>query len=259
MSARSPSSPPAEPREVEVRPPPPETAELAEEAAEDGADDRPRGAPAVPPASAAPRRSGAPHLPEVIRPAHSAGEHVRAAAVLLVLSLLVVGLGYPVVVTAVAQALDPSAANGSLLYYPNGTVAGSALVAQNLSAPYLFWERPSLADYNMFNGTPAAPGPSDPALVNETLSYMAEYGNFTVNASVPFWLVSPSASAIDPALTPEAVLVQIPRVAHASNLSETILLDLVNAHVTPAFAPDLSPAYVNILELDLALLPLEGR
>lgn len=193
---------------------------------------------------------------------HSVGTHVRATVVFLVLMILVGGFAYPAFVTAVAHVIDPAAAGGSLVTSPNGTVVGSSLIAQNTSAPYLFWERPSGTDYNMTLGVATAPGPTDPALgalLNETIAYMKAYGNFTVNATLPFWLVSPSASSVDPDLTPEAVLVQIPRVANASNLSVTTLLDLVNAHITEPVLPFLGVPFVNVLELDLALLPLEHR
>lgn len=194
--------------------------------------------------------------------AHSMGAHVRAVVVFLALTILVTGLAYPAFVTAVAQVIDPGAANGSLITAPNGTVIGSQLIAQNTSAPYLFWERPSLTDYNTTLGVATDPGPTDPALaelLNETIAYMKEYGNFTVNASLPFWFVAPSASSLDPDLTPEAVLVQVPRVANASNLSVMTVLDLVNAHITQPVLPFLGVAYVNVLDLDVALLGLEHR
>ncbi len=231
----------------------------------------PGAAPAVPvaveapvPASASLTGGGAsrpaePELRERIPSTHSLSTHLRATAILVVLTLLVTGLAYPVFVTVVAEAIDPSAAGGSLLYYPNGTVAGSSLIAQNTDAPYLFWERPSLTDYNTSLGTSTPPGPSDPALVNETLSYMAQYGFYTVNASVPFWLVSASGSSVDPDLTPEAVLVQIPRVSLNTNLSEATLLNLVNSQIVNPYLPFVGVAYVNVLELDLALLPMIGR
>lgn len=187
---------------------------------------------------------------------------MRAAVFFVALSLLMSGFAYPVFVTEVAQVIDPGAANGSLLYYPNGTIAGSALIAQNTSAPYLFWERPSLTDYNMTLGADTPYGPSDPALAawfNETIAYMDEYGNFTVNASLPLWYVSPSASGVDPDLTPEAVLVQVPRVAENTNLSIANLTTLVNEHITNPYLPFVGVAYVNVLELDLALLPLIGK
>lgn len=187
--------------------------------------------------------------------------HLRATALLLVLTLVVSAFGYPLLVTGIAQVIDPHPANGSLVYY-NGTVVGSSLVAQNTSAPYLFWERPSLSDYNTTLGMVSPPGPTDPALgalLNETLSYMRQYGNFTVNASLPFWLVSASGSSIDPDLTPEAVLVQVPRVANASHLSVAVVTGLVNAHIVNPPIPFLGVAYVDVLELDIALLPLIGK
>jgi potassium-transporting ATPase KdpC subunit len=195
-------------------------------------------------------------------PTHTAGGHVRATIVLLVLTLLVSGFIYPLLVTGIAEVLDPNAASGSLLRDPNATVVGSSLIAQNTSAPYLFWERPSLTDYNTTLGADTPPGPTDPALgalLNETIAYMRQYGNFTVNATLPFWLVSPSASDVDPDLTPEAVLVQVPRVANASNLSIAWVTGFVNDHITNSPIPYLGVAYVNVLQLDIDLLPYTGR
>jgi len=203
-----------------------------------------------------------PSAPSPPAPPHSALTHLRATVIFLVLAVLVSGVAYPVVVTGIADVLNPSGAGGSLLRDPNGTVLGSSLVAQNTSTPYLFWSRPSLTDYNTTLGASSPPGPSDPALgqlLNETISYMRQYGNFTVNASLPFWLVSPSASDIDPDLTPEAVLVQVPRVSAHTNLSVERLTDLVNAHITNPVLPFVGVAYVNVLELDIALLPLIGK
>ena len=193
--------------------------------------------------------------------AHSTGGHLRATLVFLALMLLLTGVAYPGVVTGIAEVVDPGAAGGSLLYH-NGTLVGSSLIAQNLSRPYLFWERPSLSDYSFLNGTPALPGPSDPALrslINETVQYMQKYGNYTITAPLSLWLVSPSGSALDPDLVPEAVLVQIPRVAAATNLTVGFLTDFVNNHIAHPELPFVGVAYVNVLELDLALLPLIGR
>lgn len=212
--------------------------------------------PAVsyPPAPAGPPAPRAPRPPR----AHSLAGHVRAMAVFLVGLLFVAGFAYPFVVTEVAQLIDPGTANGSLLYY-NGTLVGSSLIAQNTDAPWLFWERPSLTDYNFLNGTDTPPGPSEPALValiNETLEYMKLYGNFTVNATLPFWFVAPSASDLDPDLVPEAVLVQVPRVANATNLSVAFVTNLVNEHITNPPIPWIGVPYVDVLVLDLALLPI---
>lgn len=187
--------------------------------------------------------------------------HVRGAAVVLMLMIVVVGVAYPVVITGFAQLVTPGTATGSLITY-NGTVVGSSLIAQNLSAPYLFWDRPSLIDYNITLGFDTDPGPSDPALaalINQTIAYMNRYGEFTVNASLPLDLVTPSASGVDPDLTPEAVLVQIPRVSDFSGVSNGTLLALVDSQIVQPFGGIIGPAFVNVLELDIALLPLEGR
>ncbi len=209
--------------------------------------------------SSPPPTSSAPVPP----PAHSRAGHVRATVVFLVLMVLVSGFAYPFLVVGIAQVIDPYAANGSILHYGNnGTIAGSALVAQNTSAPYLFWERPSPTDYNTTLGAVTPYGPTDPALaalLNETIAYMKAYGDYTVNATLPFWLVSQSASSIDPDLTPEAVLVQIPRVSGNTSLSIPFLQNLVNQHITQPPVPDLGVPYVDVLQLDLALLPLIGR
>jgi potassium-transporting ATPase KdpC subunit len=210
---------------------------------------------------ASPTPSAAPSPPPVPRSAHTAGGHVRAAAVLLILTLLVSGFGYPLLVTGIAQVIDPGAANGSLVYY-NGTVVGSSLIAQNTSAPYLFWERASPTDYNTTLGMDTPPGPTDPALgalLNETIAYMQQYGNYTTNATLPFWWVSQSGSSIDPDLTPEAVLVQVPRVAEANNESIANMTQFVNQHIVNPPVPYLGVAYVDVLQLDIDLLVWVGR
>jgi K+-transporting ATPase ATPase C chain len=204
----------------------------------------------------------APYAEPVASPAHSGLRHLRATATLLVLAVLVTGVGYPLVVTGIADVINPTGAAGSLLKDPNGTIIGSSLIAQNTSAPYLFWSRPSLSDYTMFNGVYTDPGPSDPALgqlINETLNYTRGAWNFSSNATLPYWFTAPSASSLDPDLVPAAVLIQIPRVADHTNLSVERLLDLVNANTVNPPIPFVGVAYVNVLELDIALLPLIGK
>ncbi|MHB1435451.1 MAG: potassium-transporting ATPase subunit C [Thermoplasmata archaeon] len=188
--------------------------------------------------------------------------HLRAAVVLVAIAVLASGIAYPAVVTVIAQEISPGSANGSLLIV-DGTIVGSSLIAQNISAPYLFWARPSLNDYNLTLGYDGAPGPTTAALralVNETVSYMERYGNHTVNATLPITLISVSGSGVDPDLVPQAVLVQIPRVsAFASNVtgqdvSIANLTALVNREIVPPILPGFGVPYVDVLSLDLALL-----
>lgn len=187
--------------------------------------------------------------------------HVRAAVVIVVLAVVVVGLGYPALLTGVADLISPGTAGGSLLHATNGTVVGSTLVGQNFSRPYLFWDRPSTNDYSTTLGYETPPGPTDPALralLNETIAYMKQYGNLTVNASIPLVLVSPSYSGFDPYLTPEAVLVQVPRVANATGESIASVTAFVNSYITPPLFGFIGPAYVNVVNLDYALVAWTG-
>ncbi|MGA8710447.1 MAG: potassium-transporting ATPase subunit C [Thermoplasmata archaeon] len=214
--------------------------------------------PSPPPTSSGPAatRTG-PHPPT-----HSGLQHVRATALFLVLSIVVTGVVYPVIITEISELADPGVANGSLLRDPNGTVVGSSLIAQNTSAPYLFWERPSLTDWNTTLGADTPPGPSDPALgtlLNETIAYLDVAWNFSANHTLPFWLVAPSASDLDPDLVPEAVLIQVPRVAAATNESIAVVTAFVNAHITNPVIPFIGVPYVNILELDLAWIAKIGK
>jgi len=197
-------------------------------------------------------------------PAHSGLRHVRATVIFLVLAVLVSGVAYPLVVTGIAEVVNPSGAGGSLLRDPNGTIIGSSLIAQNTSAPYLFWSRPSMTDWNTTLGADTPPGPSDPALgqlINETLNYTEQaWGwNLSKNGSLPYWFIAPSASDLDPDLVPPAVLIQIPRVSAATHLSISFLTGFVNAHITYPVIPYVGVPYVNVLKLDIALLPLIGK
>jgi K+-transporting ATPase ATPase C chain len=228
--------------------------------------------PAVPPARAeilptrgpaeiAPRPARSPPRPPTASgsPPVSVALHLRATAVLLVLTVLAGSLGYPLAVTAFAQLTVPGTANGSLLYAPNGTAVGSTLVASNLTAPWLFWPRPSPVDFDMFNGAAAPPGPADPALVNETIGYLQQYGENLSNASLPLWLVSSSGSGVDPDITPPSALIQIPRVSLVTHLSEAYLLSLVNSYIVRPGYGLIGPSYVDVVSLDLAVALAYGR
>jgi potassium-transporting ATPase KdpC subunit len=199
----------------------------------------------------APPRPRPPPAPSAPLPT---GPSVRAAGVFLVLLLLFAGLAYPGALTELATIETPGTAGGSLLHAPNGTVWGSALIGENITNPAMFWLRPSEIDDQAFlgAGSEVPPGPTDPALLNETDYYIAQEG--LNNTTVPIDLVTPSASGLDPDLTPAAVLVQVPRVAHYSGLSEAFLTGLVNAHIHHPDAGVFGTSWVNVVELDVDLL-----
>lgn len=206
-----------------------------------------------------------PATPRVPRPATSALAHLRATAAGMGVLILLLGIGYPLMMVGFAEAVTPHSANGSLVTGPNGTIVGSILVGQNLSLPGLFWERPSVTDYEMTLGAPSPPGPDDPALRAEVLAYLAQYANYslggvnhTLTGNFTQWILTDSGSGVDPNILTADALVQIPRVAAASHLSVAVLTDLVHAHVQvpPLGLP--GPSYVNVLELDIALVELPG-
>lgn len=186
------------------------------------------------------------------------GPSFRAAAGLLVMAVLLTGIAYPFAVTGFAELVTPHTANGSLVYAANGTAIASSLIGENISSPSLFWLRPSLTDWEATLSSGETPyGPTDPALVNQTEQYIAQYG--LTNTTAPLDLISPSESGIDPDLTPEAALVQVPRVALASNLSEAFLLQFVDDHIQAPLLGFIGPPYVNIIQLDIDLIAVEGR
>jgi K+-transporting ATPase ATPase C chain len=183
----------------------------------------------------------------------------RAAIALVLLFILLTGFAYPALVTGVAQGLDPASARGSLRYGPGGTLLGSYLLGDNITNRSLFWLRPAATDYLPFSGAGNVSlyGPTDPALRNETLREIALYG--LENTSPPIDLVGPSASGLEPFLTPGAVLVQIPRVSWYSHLNQTYLMALVNAYIEPPIGGFFGPPLVNVITLDMALLQAQGE
>lgn len=196
-------------------------------------------------------------------PPHRLRTHVRATVVLLVLAIVLTGFVYPWVVTGIAQLATPASANGSLLY-ENGTIVGSTWVGQNFSHLNLFWDRPSMNDYNTTVGYKQPPGPSDPALLtylNETIAYMIQDWNWSMNVTLPFDLVSPSYTGFDPYVVPAGVLIQVSRVAGAIHNDTggsfddlvTNLTALVNQHIEQPVGGIIGVPIVNVVTLDLAL------
>jgi K+-transporting ATPase ATPase C chain len=197
-------------------------------------------------------------------------QHIRPAIVMIVLMTLLTGLAYPLAMTGAAQALFPHQANGSLIT-KDGKVIGSALIGQNFTKPEYFHGRPSAttdtdpndssktipAPYNADNSGGSNLGPTSKALIDrvtaDTATLQKDNPNTPLGTPVPLDLVTTSASGLDPDITPEGALFQIPRVAKARNIPEDQVRTLVEQHITGRLFGIVGEPHVNVLELNLAL------
>lgn len=182
---------------------------------------------------------------------------LRSTLVLLALFLAVTGLLYTGAVTALAQALFPRQADGSLVVAA-GRAAGSDLIGQPFSDPRWFWGRPSATQatpYDARASNGSSLGPTNPALADAVRARIAalraaDPGNA---APVPVDLVTASASGLDPHLSAAAALWQVGRVARARGLPSERVRRLVEGHVERPALGLLGTPRVNVLRLNLAL------
>ncbi len=167
---------------------------------------------------------------------------------------VLVGLGYPLVVTGIAGAIFPHKAAGSLILR-NGQVVGSELLAQSFTADKYFHPRPSAAG-NGYDATSS--GGSNLAQSNKTLvdriqASIDQLAKENPGHPVPIDMVTTSGSGLDPDITPDAAYFQAPRVAKARNLSEDRIRQLIQRHTTSRQLGLLGEPRVNVLDLNLAL------
>ncbi len=185
----------------------------------------------------------------------------RPAISLFILLTLIVGVGYPLLTTGLAQWWFPFAASGSLIE-SQGQVRGSALIGQNVTRADYFLGRPSAtADtpYNALASSGSNLAASNPVLDEAIKQRVAELrkANPQASASVPTELVTASASGLDPHISPAAALWQVPRIAQARHLPQEALRSLIDAHTDSPLLYFLGEPVVNVLELNMALDALQ--
>lgn len=183
-------------------------------------------------------------------------KEIRPAIMMLVLCTVICGGLYPALVTALAQALFPKQANGSMIAGKDNRVLGSSLIGQPFSEPNYFWGRPSATGqfgYNPMASGGSNAGPAKPDYLKTVQERVKALRDAGVAGTIPADLVQASGSGLDPHVTPESVERQLPRVARARAMAEAELRRLVAAHTEQRQLGFLGEPRVNVLELNLAL------
>ncbi|MBV9236576.1 MAG: K(+)-transporting ATPase subunit C [Xanthobacteraceae bacterium] len=191
---------------------------------------------------------------------------LRPAIVLVIILTLITGLVYPLVMTGIGGMLFPSQAQGSLITV-GGKVVGSSLIGQEFTSDKYFHGRPSAttapdpndssktvpAPYNAANSGGSNLGPTNKALIDRVTADVDKLKQENPSAAVPIDLVTTTGSGLDPDISPEAALFQVPRVAKARNIPEDRLRQLVNEHVEGRVLGLFGEPHVNVLALNMAL------
>ena len=193
-------------------------------------------------------------------------KEIRPAIILLIALTLNTGLAYPLAMTAVAGVIFPKQAQGSLVE-KDGKVIGSALIGQEFKDEKYFHGRPSAtlapdpndatktvpAPYNAANSGASNLGPTSKALNDRIKDDVEKLKAENPSMPVPVDLVTTSASGLDPDISPDAALFQVPRVAKARSLPEGKVRQLVTEHSQSRLLGLFGEPRVNVLALNLAL------
>jgi K+-transporting ATPase ATPase C chain len=176
-----------------------------------------------------------------------------AVSILLAFTVIT-GFAYPAAVTAAAQAVFPSQANGSMITV-DGAAIGSSLIGQTFDDPKYFSGRPSAAgagyDATLSGGSNLAP--TSQSLIDRITAQVDALRKANGNAPIPVDLVTTSASGLDPDISPAAAKYQVQRVAQARGMTDAQVQALVDKHTSQPFLGFIGAASVHVLELNLDL------
>ena len=209
------------------------------------------------PATASARRDGTIAAPATTpeTPGLRIKQHLLTSILYTVVTTVLLGIIYPLLVTGLAQLLAKDKANGQLITR-NGVTLGSRILAQPFSSPKYFHPRPSAAGTNGYDATNSGGtnwGPTNQKLIDRVKGDVNTWQAVNPGEPVPVDLVTASGSGLDPHITPAAADFQIAEVAKARGVPESAIRELVQQHTEGRQFGFLGEPRVNVLELNLAL------
>ena len=160
-------------------------------------------------------------------------KNLVTAILMTIVTTVLLGLIYPLVVTGLAQVIFPDQANGSLIKRADGTVIGSRLIGQPFSSPGYFRSRPSAAGANGYDAGASSGsnlGPTNQKLIDRVKADVEKLQAENPGKPVPIDLVTTSGSGLDPHISPAAAEFQVPRVARERHISEEELRRIIARH-----------------------------
>ena len=183
-------------------------------------------------------------------------KEIKPAILMFLLFTVICGGIYPAVVTGIAAVAFPKQASGSFIIDKAGKTVGSSLIGQPFADNRYFWPRPSATSdfgYNPMGSGGSNLGPTNPDYLKSVADRVKALRDSGISGKIPANLVQASASGLDPHISPEAALIQAPRVAKARGMSEEALRKLVADHTEVRQIGFLGEPRVNVLQLNLAL------
>ncbi len=182
-------------------------------------------------------------------------KNLITAILMTVVTTVLLGLFYPLVVTALAQAIFPTQANGQLITR-DGTLIGSRIIGQPFTGPRYFHSRPSAAGngYDAANSGGTNLGPTNQKLISRVEADVAQLAAENPGAPIPVDAVTTSASGLDPNISVAYAEFQAPRIARERHMTEEAVRRLIRQHIETRQFGVLGEPRVNVLELNLALV-----
>ncbi len=181
-------------------------------------------------------------------------QNLKIAILMTLVTTVLLGIIYPLIVTGLAQTLFHDQANGQLINH-RGDIVGSRIIGQTFAGKVNLHSRPSGAGngYDAANSGGSNYAPTNQKLIDRVNGDVARLQAENPGKLIPIDLVTTSASGLDPDITPAAAEFQVPRLAHERGLSEGQVREIIRRHTEGRQWGFLGEPRVNVLEVNLAL------